>query len=43
MGYTPYQLQGRNISMLMPKFIGNMHDDVLTNYLQNSSSQLDFT
>ena len=32
-GYAPYQLLGQNINILMPKFIGNMHDDVLRNYL----------
>lgn len=26
----------------MPKFIGNMHDDVLRNYLELSQSQYDF-
>ena len=41
-GYAPHQLLGQNINVLMPKFIGNMHDDVLRNYLELSQSQYDF-
>ena len=37
-GYKPHQLIGQNINILMPKFIGNMHDDVLRNYLELSQS-----
>lgn len=41
-GYTPHQLLGQNINIIMPKFIGNMHDDVLRNYLELSQSQHDY-
>jgi hypothetical protein len=41
-GYTPHQLLGQNINILMPKFIGNMHDDVLRNYLEQSRSEFDY-
>ena len=41
-GYTPHQLLGQNINTIMPKFIGNMHDDVLRNYLEMSQSQFDY-
>lgn len=33
---------GQNINVLMPKFIGSMHDDVLTSYLELSESKYDF-
>lgn len=41
-GYTAHQLLGQNVNVLMPKFIGNMHDDVLRNYLELSQSQYDY-
>ena len=40
--YAPHRLIGQNINIIMPKFIGNMHDDVLRNYLEMSQSQYDF-
>jgi len=41
-GYAPHQLVGQNINVIMPKFIGNMHDDVLRNYLELSRSEFDY-
>lgn len=40
--YPIYELIGLNINVVMPKFIGNMHDDVLYNYLEMAESQFDF-
>ena len=42
LGYASHQLLGQNINVLMPKFIGNMHDDVLRSYLELSQSQYDY-
>lgn len=40
--YAGYELVGQNINTLMPNFIGNMHNEVLMKYLDQSQSQFDF-
>jgi hypothetical protein len=38
-GHIPHKLLGQNVSILMPKFIGNMHDYSVRNYMESSRSQ----
>ncbi len=42
-GYSRSNLLGQNINVVMPRFIANLHDDVLRNYLELSESKYDFT
>lgn len=39
-GYSEQELIGRNISMLMPKDIADMHDQYLANYLKNGITKI---
>jgi hypothetical protein len=39
--YSPHELLGQNINIVMPKFIGSMHDDILMNYLESTESKVD--
>lgn len=39
--YSPHELLGQNVNILMPKFIGSMHDDILMSYLELTKSKYD--
>lgn len=39
--YSPHELLGQNVNILMPKFIGSMHDDILMSYLELTESKYD--
>lgn len=38
-GHVPHSLLGQNCNVLMPKFIANMHDYSIRNYMESSRSQ----
>jgi len=40
LGYRRHEVVGRNIAMLMPKCVGNLHDQFVQNYLDTAKPKV---